>query len=73
MAKGNVVWTRTAELQFVGILEFWVERNKSSLYSRKLVEMVSRRAKQIAEKPFLKNLPTLKTRGSLHYTTLEGS
>jgi toxin YoeB len=53
MAERNVVWTRTAELQFVGILEFWVERNKSSLYSRKLVEMVAKRTKLIAEKPFL--------------------
>jgi len=33
MAKRNVIWTRTADLQFVGILEYWVKRNKSATYS----------------------------------------
>ena len=40
MAKRNVVWTRTADLQFVGILEYWVKRNKSNTYSKKLVRLV---------------------------------
>lgn len=29
MAKRNVVWTKTADIQFVGILQYWVERKKS--------------------------------------------
>lgn len=53
MAKRNVVWTRTADLQFVGILEYWVKRNKSNTYSKKLVKLVSKRTKQISEKPFI--------------------
>ncbi len=53
MAKRNVVWTRTADLQFVGILEYWVKKNKSSTYSKKLVKLVSERTKQIAEKPLI--------------------
>ncbi|WP_192348617.1 type II toxin-antitoxin system RelE/ParE family toxin [Algoriphagus sp. Y33] len=53
MAKRNVVWTRTADLQFVGILEYWVQRNKSNTYSKKLVKLVSKRTKQISEKPFI--------------------
>jgi len=53
MAKRNVIWTRTADIQFVGILEYWVKRNKSNTYSKKLVKMVSERTKQIAEKPLL--------------------
>lgn len=51
MAKRNVIWTRTADIQFVGILEYWVKRNKSITYSKKLVKLVSERTKQIADKP----------------------
>ena len=53
MAKRNVIWTRTADLQFVGILEYWVKRNRSNTYSKKLLKLVSERTKQIAEKPFI--------------------
>ena len=53
MAKRNVVWTKTADIQFVGILEYWVKRNKSNSYSKKLVKLVSERTEQISEKPFL--------------------
>lgn len=53
MAKRNVIWTKTADLQFVGILEYWVKRNKSNTYSKKLVKLVSKRTKQIAKRPFI--------------------
>lgn len=53
MAKHNVIWTRTADIQFVGILEYWVKRNKSNTYSKKLVKLVSERTKQIANKPLI--------------------
>lgn len=52
MAKRNVVWTKTADLQFVGVLEYWVKRNKSNSYSKKLVRLVSERTRQIARNPF---------------------
>lgn len=53
MAKRIVNWTRTADLQFVGVLEYWVKRNKSNTYSKKLVKLVSERTKQIAENPLI--------------------
>jgi len=53
MAKHIVVWTKTADLQFIGILEYWVRRNKSTKFSKKLIQLVSERTNQIAEKPFL--------------------
>jgi len=56
MAKRNVIWTRTADLQFVGILEYWLKRNKSNTYSKKLIRMVSNRTSQIAENPFIYKL-----------------
>lgn len=53
MAERTVVWTRTADLQFVGILEYWVRKNKSNSYSKKLMKLVFKRTKQIAESPFI--------------------
>jgi len=53
MAKRAVVWTRTADIQFVGVLQFWVEKNKSNSYSKKLIGLVSERTEQIAKNPFL--------------------
>ncbi len=53
MAKRNIVWTRTADLQFVGILEYWVKRNKSKNFSKKLLNLVTERTLQISEKPFI--------------------
>lgn len=51
MARRNVIWTKTADIQFVGILEYWAKKNKSSVYSKKLIKIVSSRTKQIAENP----------------------
>ena len=53
MAKRNVIWTRTADIQFVGILEYWANRNKSNTYSKKLLQLVSKRTKQIAKNPLI--------------------
>lgn len=36
MASRKVVWSRRAILDRAQILEYWVERNKSSAYSNKL-------------------------------------
>lgn len=51
MAQRNVVWTKTAEIQFVGVLKYWASRNKSNLYPKKLIELVSTRTKQISRRP----------------------
>ena len=53
MAKRAIVWTRTADIQFVGILQFWVEKNKSNSYSKRLMGLVSDRMEQIAKNQFL--------------------
>ncbi|HLS31545.1 MAG TPA: hypothetical protein VK021_11865 [Flavobacteriaceae bacterium] len=53
MAKRKIIWTRTADIQFVGVLEYWAKTNKSTAYSKKLVKIVSERTKQIAGKPFI--------------------
>ncbi|NRA92553.1 MAG: type II toxin-antitoxin system RelE/ParE family toxin [Psychroserpens sp.] len=53
MAKRTIKWTRTADIQYVGILEYWVKRNKSSTYSKKLIKIVAKRTEQLAETPFI--------------------
>ena len=53
MAKRNIVWTRTADLQLIGILDYWVKRNKSSNYSKKLLRLVTEKTLQILENPFI--------------------
>lgn len=53
MAKRKVRWTRTANIQYVGILEYWVERNKSNTYSKKLIKIVAERTKKIAVSPLI--------------------
>jgi plasmid stabilization system protein ParE len=52
MAQRTVTWTRTADIQYAGILEYWVSNNKSTTYSKKLVKLVSDRTRQIAQSPF---------------------
>lgn len=53
MVKRNVIWTRTADIQFVGVLEYWIKRNQSKTYSQKLVKLVTERTVQIAQQPFI--------------------
>jgi len=60
MAKRNIIWTRTADIQFVGILKYWVENNKSNVYSKKLIKLVSERTTQIAKKPLIYKKTNLK-------------
>lgn len=53
MAKRNITWTSTADKQFLGILEYWVQRNKTSSYSRKLLKQVADKTSRIAENPYI--------------------
>ncbi|MDT0648222.1 hypothetical protein RM545_16125 [Zunongwangia sp. F260] len=53
MAGRKIIWTKTADIQLVGVLGYWVKRNKSNVYSRRLIHLVTDRTKQIAENPFL--------------------
>jgi hypothetical protein len=39
----NIIWTNTAKTQFLDILEFWIQKNKSNTYSLKLIDLVEDR------------------------------
>ena len=64
MAKRTIKWTRSADIQYVGVLEYWVKRNNSTTYSKKLIEIVGERTKQIAETPFMYKSANFKRRES---------
>lgn len=51
MAQRTIVWTRTADIQFVGILDYWVKRNKSASYSKKLLHLTTEKTIQISKTP----------------------
>lgn len=53
MAKRTIKWTKTADIQYVGILDYWFKRNKSNIYSKKLIKIVSNCTEQIADSPFI--------------------
>ncbi len=51
MARREIIWTKTADRQFLDILEYWVNRNKSNTFSKKLVKTVTKRTEQIFKNP----------------------
>lgn len=55
MAKRKIVWTETASRQRRQILRYWTERNKSSVYAEKLIEITAKHLKVIAKNPLAFN------------------
>lgn len=50
MAKKSVVWTETAIKQRREILKYWTIRNQSTLYAKKLIELIKKRIDLILKK-----------------------
>ena len=48
----KIVWTRTAELQFFHVLEYWIEKNKSLRYAEKLADLVWSRTIFLSQNPY---------------------
>ncbi len=53
MAKRTVVWTETAARQRREILKYWVNRNGTTTYAEKLIELISEQIKVISVNPKL--------------------
>lgn len=51
MAKRTVTWTETAAKQRREVLKYWVLRNRSTKYSKKLIKLISIRIKAIQANP----------------------
>ncbi|MDI1234134.1 MAG: type II toxin-antitoxin system RelE/ParE family toxin [bacterium] len=53
MAKRSVVWTETAARQRREILRYWVKRNGTTTYAKKLVKLTAQQIKVIQSNPKL--------------------
>ena len=53
MAERKVIWTETAARQRRYILEYWLNRNKLSTYSVKLLRLSNEKANRIASDPMI--------------------
>ena len=40
MARKQIIWSRNARFQLQSVLEFYIDRNKSNVYSFKLLDQV---------------------------------
>lgn len=56
MAKRAIIWTKTANIQLEEILKYWVQRNKSNIYSKKLLKVITKRTTQPSESPYIGKL-----------------
>jgi plasmid stabilization system protein ParE len=53
MAKYKIDWSVEARLDLIDILEFYVIRNRSALYSKKLNDKINKSIKLITKNPFI--------------------
>jgi len=51
MAKRLVVWTETAAKQRREILKYWTEKNRSTTYAEKLIDLTAKHIKVILKNP----------------------
>ena len=49
----QIIWTERAQKERIEIFTFWNKHNKSSLYSRKLNELIKESLKLICRYPFI--------------------
>lgn len=52
MAK-QIIWTERAQKERVELLNFWIKNNKSTVYSRKLNELIQRSLRIISNYPMI--------------------
>jgi plasmid stabilization system protein ParE len=53
MAKRKIVWSNKAKIRLYAILDFYVVRNKSKVYSNKLQKLISKEVKLLLKQPDL--------------------
>ncbi len=53
MAKRKIVWSNRAKIRLYAILDFYVVRNKSKVYSNKLQKLISKEVKLLLKQPDL--------------------
>lgn len=49
----NLIWSNTAEQEYLDILEFWINNNLSNKYSLKIIEAVEQAENRLMSNPFI--------------------
>jgi plasmid stabilization system protein ParE len=49
----QIIWTFTAQQERREILEYWVKRNKSKIYSRKLNKLIISALQDVSKNPYI--------------------
>jgi plasmid stabilization system protein ParE len=73
MAQLTIHWTETAIRQRNYIFEYWIERNQSTTYARKLNEKIKERTNLLKQNPDLGKKTDFKNTRAIslgHYSTL---
>jgi addiction module RelE/StbE family toxin len=60
MAKRKIVWTISANEERKEILEYWIQRNKSARFSKKLNQLILHVLEVIRENPTIGRLTNIK-------------
>jgi plasmid stabilization system protein ParE len=49
----QIIWTFTAQQERREVLEYWVKRNKSKIYSRKLNKLIISSLQEVSKNPLI--------------------
>ena len=49
----QIIWTNSAQSERREILEYWIKRNKSKIFSRKLNKLVETALREISKNPLI--------------------
>jgi plasmid stabilization system protein ParE len=49
----RIIWSNQAETDYIDILKYWIEHNKSNKYSSKLMLEVEKKEKMISQNPYI--------------------
>lgn len=52
----KIIWSHHAECDYIDILEYWINHNKSNKYSAKLINEVEKKEKLISKNPNIGSL-----------------
>ena len=53
MARSKIVWSSLAEIELREVLEFWVKKNDSAEFSKKIVRLIKQREGLLLNYPFI--------------------
>jgi plasmid stabilization system protein ParE len=53
MAKRKIIWSNRAKIRLYAILDFYIKRNKSRVYSIKLQKLISKEVNLLLKQPDL--------------------